>query len=75
MSQYGAYTLHAGLARLCTYMHADAHVPGQACTYRPTCNTALTQQQWFCEHASMLCYTYTAYLVLYSYGQRLRLEL
>jgi hypothetical protein len=47
-SQYGAYALYAGLARLCARMrmhtftrpgtHMNARMHAQACTHRPICN-------------------------------------
>ena len=51
-SQYGAYALHAGLARL----RARIHTP----THQYVICIAFPQQQWFCEVASLLRYTYTA---------------
>jgi hypothetical protein len=48
-SQYGAYALRAGLARLYAHMrmhtptrsgtHMRARMQAQACTHRPICNT------------------------------------
>ena len=52
-SQYGAYPLHAGLARLYTHEHTDQYV----------ILMAFPQQQWFLERASMLRYTYITRLV------------
>jgi hypothetical protein len=71
-SQYGAYALRAGLARL--YAHALAHAAWvTTCTHawtRKHAHTdqyviliALPQQQWFSERASLLRYTYIACLV------------
>jgi hypothetical protein len=70
-SQYGAYALRAGLARLyarmrlhtltrpVTHMHARMH----AHTVQYVILTAFPQQQWLRERASVLRYTYIACLV------------
>ena len=54
--QYGAYALHAELARL--YARTGMHTPT-----RPGTHTH-PQQQWFRERASVLRYTYIACLVI-----------
>ena len=71
-SQYGAYALRAGLARLhacmrmhtptcpCTHMHALT--PSNAHTDQYVIRTALPPQQWFRERVSVLHYC------LYFYG-------
>jgi hypothetical protein len=73
-SQYGAYALRAGLARL--YARMRMHTPTRSGTHkhprtRKHAHTdqyviliAFTQQQRFREHASTLCYTYIACLVI-----------
>ena len=57
-SQHGAYTLYAGLARLCARMrmHTDQYVM----------LIAFPHQQWF--RASLLRHTYIAYLVLITHS-------
>jgi hypothetical protein len=57
LSQYGAYVLRAGLARLyaCMHTHTDQYV----------ILIAFPQQQWFQERTPMLSYTYTACLVTF----------
>jgi hypothetical protein len=60
-SKYGAYALHAGLARL----HARAHVPGypRARTHRPISNTyCFSTATVIRERASVLSYTCKALL-------------
>jgi hypothetical protein len=73
-SQYGAYALRAGLARLYarmnmysptrpgTHMHARTrkHAHADQCIIL----IAFLQQQWFRERASVLRYTYIACLVV-----------
>ena len=66
-SQYGAYALRAGLARL--YARMRIHTPTRSGTHKhPRTRkhahtgqyvilTAFPQQQWFREHTSALCYT------------------
>ena len=76
-SQYGAYALRAGLARLHalmrmhthtrpgTHMHARSHA--QACAHRPICNTyCFRTATMISERASVLRYTYIACLVIFS---------
>jgi hypothetical protein len=72
-SQYGAHVLRVVLvrlyARMCmntftrpgTHMHAGTRK--HAHTEQYTILIAFSQQQWFCERASVLRYTYIAYLV------------
>jgi hypothetical protein len=72
-SQYGAYALRAGLARLYARMrihtlsrpgtHMHVRTRKHAHTDLYVILTAFPLQQWFCERASMLSYTYLAYLV------------
>ena len=77
-SQYGAYALRAGLARLYARMrmhtptrpgnHMQARTPKHAHTDQHVILIAFPQQQWFRERASMLSYTYTAVLyILYRF--------
>ena len=71
-SHYGAYALPAGLARLYArmYMHTPMrpsthmHVRtlNHAHIYQYIILTGFPQQQWFREDASVLRYTYIAYL-------------
>jgi hypothetical protein len=58
---------------ICMYAHAHTHVPGypharqHAHTDQELILVAFQQQQqWFCEHASMLCYSYIACLVTFA---------
>jgi hypothetical protein len=72
-SQYGAYTLHAGLATLCARMrmhtptrpatHMHARTSKHAHTDRCVILIAFPQEQWFRERAPVLRYTYIACLV------------
>jgi hypothetical protein len=65
-SQYGAQALHAGLAKLHECMRMRMHMPTRhmhAHTDQYVILIAFQQQQWFRERASMLRYTYIAYLV------------
>jgi hypothetical protein len=74
-SQYGAYALRSELARLyvCmrmhmptrsgTHMHARTHTHAHTDQY--VILTALSQQQWFRECASILRYTYIVCLAFY----------
>ena len=72
-SQYGAYALHAGLARLYARMrmhtptrpgtHMHARTRKHAHTDQYVILIAFPQQQWFRERASLLRYTYIACLV------------
>ena len=55
-SQYGAYALRAGLARLYARMRMHIHT-------KYVILIAFPQQQWSRERASMLRYTYIACLV------------
>ena len=76
-SQYGAFSLGAGLVGLHarmrmhtptrpdTHMHARTHA--QVCTHRSICNTYNNIIQWFRERASKLCYTYIVRLVVKFY--------
>ena len=74
-SQHGAYALRAGLARLCARMrvhmsarlgnHTQARNSKHAHTDHYVILTAFPRQQWFCERASMLRYTYIGCLVLF----------
>ena len=69
-SQYGAYALHAGLARLhtLTYSHAHAHTAGyqHARTHRSISNTyCFSMARIIRERTSMLRYTYINCLVVY----------
>ena len=73
MSQYGAYVLHAGLARL--YARIRMHTPSRpgihmhartrkhAHRNQYVILIAFPQQQWFRKRASLLRYTYIACLV------------
>jgi hypothetical protein len=73
-SQYGAYALLAGLARLCArmrmhtptrpYTHIHARTRKHSHTDQYVILIAFPQQQWFRERASVLPYTYIACLVL-----------
>jgi hypothetical protein len=73
MSQYGAYALRAGLARLFARMrmhtptrlvaHLHARTPKHAHIEQYVIVIAFSQQQWFRERASVLRYTYIACLV------------
>jgi hypothetical protein len=75
MSQYGAYALCTGLARLHAHMcmyapmrpgtHMHAHLRKHAHTDQYVILIAFPQQQWFCERASMLRCTYISCLVIY----------
>jgi hypothetical protein len=77
-SQYGAYALRAGLARL--YVRMRMHTPTHSGTHMHTRTRkhaytgqyviliAFPQQQWFRERALMLRYTYIACLVLYLFS-------
>ena len=72
-SQYGAYALRAGLARL--YARIRMHKPTRPGTHMHACTRkhehtdkyvifiAFLQQQWFPERALMLCYTCIVCLV------------
>ena len=71
-SQYGAYALRARLGRPYArmrmhtptrprYPHARTHKHGHTDQY--VILIAFPQQQWFHERASVLCYTYIAFLV------------
>ena len=76
-SQYGRYALRAGLASLNarmrvhtptrsgTHIHARTHARTckQAHTSQYVILITFTQQKWFRECASVLRYTYNAYLV------------
>jgi hypothetical protein len=72
-SQYGAYALRAGLARLyarlhthtptCPGTHMHARTPKHAHTDQYEILISFPQQQWFRERASMLCYTYIVVLL------------
>ena len=76
-SQYGAYALRAGLARLYARMRMNTSTSGgnrtHARTHARTRKHAHTdqyviliafpQQQWFRERASLLRYTYTGCIV------------
>ena len=70
-SQYGAYALLAGLARLYARMHTPTrpgnhmhvHTRKHAHTHQYVILIAYPQQQWFRERASVLRYTYIACLV------------
>jgi hypothetical protein len=68
-SQYGAYALHAGKARLHarTLMHTrpGTHTHEHTRTHRPISNIYcfFPQQQWFRERPLLLRYTYIACLV------------
>ena len=72
-SQYGAYTLRAGVARLHARMrmhkptrsgtHIHAHTRKCAHTDQHVTLIAFSQQQWLRERASMLRYTYIACLL------------
>ena len=73
-SQYGAYALHAGLARLYARMrmhtptrpgtHMHARTRKHAHTDKYVILIVFPQQQWFRERALKLRYTYIAWLVL-----------
>jgi hypothetical protein len=74
-SKYGAYALHAELARLyaCMRMHTPTR-PGthmhartrkHAHTDQYVILIAFPQQQWFRERASMLRYTYIGCIVVF----------
>jgi hypothetical protein len=69
-SQYGAYALRAGLARLYERMptrpvtHMHARTRKHAHTDQYVILFAFSRQQWFQERASMLRYTYIACLVI-----------
>ena len=74
-SQYGAYALRAGLARLCAHMRMQTpkrlgiHMHGtrkHAHTHQYVILIAFRQQKWFPERASMLRYMYVC-LVLSLY--------
>jgi hypothetical protein len=72
-SQYGAYPLRAGLAKLYARMrmhtptrlgtHMNARTRKHAHTDQCVIIIAFPQQQWFRKRASMLRYTYIACLV------------
>jgi hypothetical protein len=72
-SQYGAYALRAGLARqyarmrMHTPTRSGTHMHARTRTHEHTDQyvilIAFPQQQWFCEPASVLRYTYIACLV------------
>jgi hypothetical protein len=73
-SQYGAYALHAGLARLYARMqmhtptrsgtHMHARTDKHAHTGQYIILIAFSQQEWFRERASLLRNTYIACLVV-----------
>jgi hypothetical protein len=77
-SQYGAYALHAGLARLYarmrihtptrpgthTHGRTDGRTRARVCAHILVSNIALPQQQWFRERVSMLRYTDIACVVV-----------
>jgi hypothetical protein len=75
-SQYGAYVLRSGLARIHARMrmhtsthsgiHMHAHTRKHAHTDQYVILIAFPQQQWLRERASMLCYTYIACLVYHT---------
>ena len=72
-SQYGAYALRAGLARLYARMrmhtptrpdtHMHARMRKHAHTHQYVILIAFPRQQWFRERASLLHYMYIACLV------------
>jgi hypothetical protein len=69
-SQYDAYMLHAGLARLRALMHV--HLPMHPGTdvhmHIPISNTCyFSTATVICKHATMLCYTYIVCLVILNY--------
>jgi hypothetical protein len=78
-SQYGAYALRAGLARLrarmrvhtptlpCTHMHERTQK--QAHTDQRRILIAFPEQHWLRERASVLRYTYIVFLRLCSVGE------
>ena len=63
-SQYGAYALRAGLARLYALMRMHTPTYPHARTHTQTNNTFSTAPM-IRERASVLCYTYIAPLVLF----------
>ena len=73
-SQYGAYTLRTGLARLyarmrihtptCSGNHIHARTRKHAHTDQYVILIAFPQQQWFRERTSVLRYTYIASLAI-----------
>ena len=63
-SQYGAFSLHAGLARL--YARARMHTDTLTHADRYVILIAFPQQQWLQEHALMLRYTHIACFVMHS---------
>jgi hypothetical protein len=75
-SQYGAYALRAGLAKLYELMrmhtptrrstHMHARTRKHAHTDQYVILIAFPLQQWFLEHASVLRYTYIVVLLLLS---------
>ena len=74
-SQYGAYALRAGLARLWARVHMNTPTrPGthmhartrkHAHTGKYVLLTAFPHQQWFRERSSMLRYTYIACVIIF----------
>ena len=72
-TQYGAYALHAGLARLCARMrmhtptppgtHVHARTHKHAHTYQYVILIAFPLQQWFRESVSVLRHKYIDFLV------------
>ena len=72
-SQYGAYALCVGLAKLYARMRKhmptrpDTHMHSRTCTHAHTDQyvilIAFPQQQWFRERASLLRYTYIVCIV------------
>ena len=63
-SQYSAYALHAGLARLQARMRMHTPTRTHACTHRPKSSTyCFSMVTMIRERASVLHYTYIAPLV------------
>ena len=77
-SQYGAYALRAGLARLYARMrintptrpgtHMHARTRKHAHTDQHVILVAFPLQEWLRERASVLCYTYIACLFYFCYS-------
>ena len=68
-SEYGAYDLHAGSARLHARMRMCTPTlrSASARTHRYVILISFPRQQWLREWASLLAYSYIACLVIYCY--------